>query len=99
MASRLSLHNLLIDILGSNNVYYQPPITMNYPAIRYKKVALDDKFADNIKYVTMERYEIIVIADEPDHEAIGKILSLPYSSYSTGYVKDNLNHDVLYLYY
>ena len=38
---RLILHDELITLLGSSNVYFQPPtsIKMNYPCIIYK---LDD---------------------------------------------------------
>ena len=38
---RLELHEILCTILGSRNVYFQPPesIKMNYPAIVY---GLDD---------------------------------------------------------
>ena len=41
MANRLDLQALLEDLLGSRNVYYQPPESdkMNYPAIVY---ALED---------------------------------------------------------
>ena len=37
MANRLDLQALLEDLLGSRNVYYQPPesVKMNYPAIVY----------------------------------------------------------------
>ena len=36
--SRLELHALLVELLGSTNVYYEPPETlkMSYPAIRYQ---------------------------------------------------------------
>ena len=42
MAPRLDLQKLLVELLGSDNVYFQPPpsVQMNYPAIVYK---LDDE--------------------------------------------------------
>ena len=41
MRNRLDLQKIFEDILGSKNVYFQPPesLKMKYPAIRY---SLDD---------------------------------------------------------
>ena len=49
MASRLNLHNELIKMLGTNNVYYQPPesIKMKYPAIVYSKSNIRSTFAND----------------------------------------------------
>ena len=44
-------------------------------------------------------YEIIVIDKLPNNEVIDKILELPYSSFDRHYVSDNLNHDVITIYY
>lgn len=101
MAQRLELQSLLEDLLGSRNVYFQPPPTlqMSYPCIRYKR---DDKFiahADNRPYRNKTRYQITVIDENPDsdiHENVGK---LPTASYDRSYVTDNLNHDVYSLYF
>lgn len=101
MASRLELHTKLIELLGSKNVYYQPPGNelMKYPAIRYKRKDIDTKYADNKHYAKMNCYELIVISRTPDHPVIERLLELPYCSYDRSYVSDNLNHDVLTLYY
>lgn len=91
----------LEELLGSENVYYQPPesLKMKYPAIRYSKSDIVSTHADNIKYSKNNRYEIIVIDRLPDNKVIDKILELPYSSYDRHYTSDNLNHDVITLYY
>lgn len=101
MAKRLELQNKLEELLGSRNVYYQPPesVKMNYPGIRYSKVRIDTKYANNKKYISKTRYEIIVMDLRPDNPVIDKILELPYSSYDRSYVSDNLNHDVITLYF
>lgn len=101
MASRLELHTKLIQLLGNTNVYYQPPelTKMNYPAIRYSKARPLGRFADDKRYINSFRYEIIVIDRKPDNEVINKLLELPYCSWDRHYVSDNLNHDVLTLYY
>ena len=101
MASRLNLQTKLESLLGSKNVYYQPPesLKMGYPAIRYSRVNISSRHADDMKYSNFDRYEIIVIDKRPDNEVIKKILELPLSSHDRHYTSNNLNHDVLNLYY
>lgn len=101
MASRLELQSKLEELLGSRNVYYQPPenIKMLYPAIVYSKDDIDIKYADNNNYNKINKYNIIVIDKLPDNSVINKILELPLSSYDRHYNEDNLNHDSMTLYY
>lgn len=101
MADRLELHSVLQELLGSSNVYYQPPesIKMQYDAIRYSKKAIDSKYANDRKYSMIDCYEVIVISRLPDNPVIKKLLSLPYCSYDRHYVADNLHHDVLTIYW
>lgn len=101
MASRLDLQNKLVELLGSGNVYYQPPenLTMAYPAIKYSKSGIDTKKADNSNYLKAKRYEIIVISKRPDDPVIDKILELETCRFDRHYISDNLHHDVLTLYY
>lgn len=101
MASRLELQELLETLLGSKNVYYQSPesIKMEYPSIRYSKSDIESRKADNMKYSSFNRYEIIVMDRRPDNDVIQKILSLPLSSYERHYTSDNLHHDVINLYF
>ncbi len=101
MASRLELQAKLEELLGSKNVYHQPPesLKMEYPCIRYSKNEIDTNHADNMKYSSFTSYEIIVISKRSDNEVIQKILDLPYSAWERHYIADNLHHDVLNLYY
>ena len=101
MDRREELQALLESLLGSKQVYYQPPenIKMSYPALVYFKNRIDTKKANDKTYQKMTRYEITVIDRRPDHVVIHKILDLPYASYDRYYVSDNLHHDVLTLYY
>lgn len=101
MADRLELHSVLQELLGSSNVYYQPPesIKMQYDAIRYSKKTIDSKYANDRKYLMMDCYELIVISRLPDNPVIKKLLSLPYCSYDRHYIADNLHHDVLTIYW
>ena len=101
MASRLELQAKLEELLGSKNVYYQPPesLKMEYPAIRYSKNRIDKKSADDKAYLISISYEIIVIDRRPDNTVIDKLLQLPMCSYDRNYKSDNLYHDVFTLYY
>ena len=101
MADRLELHSVLQELLGSSNVYYQPPesIKMQDDAIRYSKKTIDSKYANDRKYSMIDCYEIIVISRLPDNPVIKKLLSLPYCSYDRHYIADNLHHDVLTIYW
>ena len=101
MGSRLELQNLLESILGSRNVYYQPPesIKIKYPAIIYSRNNIDNNFADDIVYMQNHTYQIIVIDANPDSEIVNKIFKLPMCRYNRHYTSDNLNHDVFILNY
>lgn len=101
MPDRLDLQSLLEELLGSRNVYYQPPesIKMQYDAIRYSKSTITSRYANNNKYSMKDRYELTVISKRPDNPVIKKLLALPYCSYDRPYVADNLYHDVLTIYY
>jgi hypothetical protein len=101
MSKRLELHNKLVTLFGNNHVYYQPPenLKMEYPCIRYSKSDITSRHADNINYVNKTSYEIVIIDKHPDNVVIEKILELPLSSYDRHYISDNLNHDVIRIYY
>lgn len=101
MDSRLELQNLLESILGSRNVYYQPPEStkIKYPAIIYSRNDIDNNFADDIVYMQNHTYQIIVIDANPDSEIVDKISKLPMCRYNRHYTSDNLNHDVFILNY
>lgn len=101
MGSRLELHVLLETILGSTNVYFQPPkgLTMRYPAIRYNRERIDTLHADDKPYKLDTAYQVMVIDANPDSTIPDEIAKLQSSSWVTGYARDNLNHYVFRLYY
>lgn len=101
MASRLELQTKLEELLGSRNVYYQPPesLKMEYPAIVYSKSKIESRYADDVRYSSFTLYEITVIDRKPDNPVIQKILDLPLSSFERHYVADNLNQDKINLYF
>lgn len=101
MASRLNLQTELETILGSRNVYYQPPesVKMKYPAIVYSRKNIDNIFADDTVYTQNHSYELTVIDPNPDSEIVMKVSMLPACTFDRHYTADNLNHDVFRLYY
>ena len=101
MATRVNLQNVLEELLGSRNVYYQPPesLKMNYPAIVYARKTIDNSYANNSVYKQNYAYEITVIDKNPDSEIVNKISKLPTCRFDRHFKSDNLNHDVFTLYY
>lgn len=99
--SRLELHEILCNILGSRNVYFQPPSTvqMKYDAIVYSLNDNDVKYADDMKYIGMKRYNVIAVCRNPDSDLYERILELPYSELDRVYPSDNLNHWSITLYF
>lgn len=101
MASRLQLQTELEELLGSRNVYFQPPasVRMQYPAIVYSRSNIENRHADNNVYMQSYFYEITVIDEDPDSEIVEKVSKLPTCRFDRHYKADNLNHDAFTLYY
>lgn len=102
MASRLNLHEELCTILGSRNVYYQSPasVNMQYDAIRYSLGGKDIKRANNAIYQTTNQYDGVFITTNPDTTIPDKLLAhFQMCSLGRPYVADNLNHFPFTLYY
>ena len=101
MGRRLDLHSTLVSLLGSPNVYFQPPATiqMKYPCIVYERVTDQSKFADNKLYLSKRQYTVTVIDPNPDTDISDRIKGLPLCKLNTVYTVDNLNHYPHTLYY
>lgn len=102
MGSRLELQAELENILGSENVYFQPPesVRMSYPAIRYKLSGKDLKHANNRIYLKTNEYEGVIITRDPDSDIPDAILEhFEMISFGRPYTADNLNHYPFTIYY
>ena len=95
------LYNLLVELFGSTNVYFQPPesVKMVYPCIRFSEAGMDIKRADDIAYLKSTRYELTVISKTPAPPVIEKLLDIPNCTYDRPYKMNNLYHYVFTLYY
>jgi hypothetical protein len=101
MASRLELHTLLESILGSTNVYFQPPesISLKYPCIIYNRDYIKTEYANNSPYTLGKRYSVTVIDKNPDSVIPDKIAAMPKCTFERHFTADNLNHDIFNLYF
>ena len=101
MDRRLELQHLLEDILGSSNVYFQPPnnIRMTYPCIVYALSNDQRLHADNHIYHRRKRYDVTVISRDPDDPLPDTVSNLQYSSFDRRFIADGLTHDTFTIYY
>lgn len=101
MGTRLELHEILCEKLGSRQVYFQPPesIRMKYPAIVYELDRIDSIHANDANYLNRRNYMVKYISRDPDNTVVDDILELPYSSFDRRYIVDNLYHDCFTIYF
>lgn len=100
---REALQTLFEGLLGSRNVYFQPPesVKLNYPCIVYERSDVRTGSANNHIYLKHKQYTVKYIDEDPDSEIPDKLSELPYCSLNPGghFTLDNLNHDVFTLYF
>jgi hypothetical protein len=101
MGTRIELQTLLETVLGSRNVYFQPPPTveMKYPCIVYNLDNMDTRFADNYPYKLEKRYVLTIIDKDPDSLIPDRIALLQKCTFDRHFVTDNLNHNIFTIYF
>lgn len=101
MAPRLDLQAIFVGILGTDQVYFQPPtnVQMAYPCIVYQRDWAMTNFADDRPYKHRKRYLVTVIDRDPDSGIPDKIAELPMCVFDRFFTADNLNHDVYKLFF
>lgn len=99
--SRLQIQVVLEDLLGSSNVYFQPPqnVQMSYPCIVYRRDYAYAEHAGNKLYYCHKRYQVTVIDRDPDSLIPDKVSALPMSAFNRFFVAENLNHDIFNVYF
>jgi hypothetical protein len=101
MSNRLDLQAKFEEILGSRNVYFQPPasLSMRYPAIRYELKDFQTKSANNsTSYISSTGYECTLIMKEPDTGYLQEIFKIPYCRFGRYYRAENLHHYTFTIY-
>lgn len=102
MASRLELHEELCELLGTRNVYFQPPESqiINYDCFVYYIADINSKYANNKNYANKKMYDIKLISRNPRDDLMDKLLDhFSYIRFDRSYISDNLYHFVFALYY
>lgn len=102
MRSRLELHEELCTLLGSRNVYFQPPesVKLQYPCIIYHFSSPAVRHADNKLYMYYPQYELTLITRDPDTVIRDEIVyHFPLCSIDRFFTNDNLNHYTYTLYF
>lgn len=101
MDRRQKLQSLLEGIMGSENVYYQPPSShkMSYPCIVYDRNLDRTQHASNLPYLQTDRYQVTVIDRKADSNFPRVVARLPLTRLASRFVKDNLHHDVFDIYF
>lgn len=101
MRDRLGLHEKLVETLGSNKVYYQPPETLKlvYPCIVYSLETINTSYADDMNYKREKSYLVTLIHKDPENDIVDKLLDLEMSSFDRHYTSDNLHHFVFTIFY
>lgn len=87
------------ELLGSRNVYYNPPasVKMSYDAIVFRRSQIRNTYANNLVYGQSHGYEVTTITEDPDAPIIGKVSRMPQCSFDRSFVADNLYHNVFTL--
>ena len=99
--NRPALHEKLCEILGSRNVYFDPPsnIHLNYPCIIYKRIASEARRADNLRYINWYPYDVQIISKDPEFELFDTFLShFDAGREGAPFVSDNLHHSNFTIY-
>ena len=101
MARRLKLQTKFEELLGSRNVYYNPPasLMLQYPAIVYNDKDIGQLYANDKTYRLTKSYTVTVITRSSSNDIVDKLLAWPMCSFDRHYKADNLNHYVFTLYF
>lgn len=102
MNKRVELHGKLKKLIGSSNVYFQPPesVKLSYPCVIYSIGEGNAMHADSVLYNYVNSYELLFIFKSPNVNIIEQVLTtLPMCKMTRAYVTDNLNHYAFRVYY
>lgn len=94
---RIKFHNKLKEVLGNNNVYYNPPSTtkLQYPCIIYNLNDIRTNKANNNVYLLDHVYQVTLIGTKVTDDTKDKILTeIPYSNFNRSYINNGLYHYV-----
>lgn len=96
MKNRTDLQAFLEELLGSKEVYFQPPMSlkMKYPCFRYSLENIPAAYANDNPYKTNERYLVMYITKNPDPALLTSITETKGFAFERYYAAENLHHYV-----
>lgn len=101
-AKRLEMQAIFEEVLGSSEVYFQPPETlkMSYPSIRYVRASARTFKSDDALYHFRQGYTVTLIEYDPDSDLAKRLLDIfKFARIDSYYRSDGLNHTKMTIYY
>lgn len=97
--NRLELQSLFEEILGSDQVYYQPPenYRLTYPCVVYEFSRTSSTHADNLAYKQNDEYQITVMYRDPDSDLPSKFMNIQGIRMDRTFRADNVYNTVFNL--
>lgn len=101
MGERNELSKIFESILGSKNVYFEPPenVKLKYPCVVYSRDPIETRSAGNKPYIINQPYLATLIYLDPDSDLPTKMASLPMCRNTSNFTSDNLHHSNYKIYY
>ena len=96
MKTRAEVQELLEEVLGSKNVYFQPPTntSIKYPCIVFKFVRFNVTHADNKPYLVTGHWDIHHMYKNPKNDLKEKFLfEVPFCHFDRRIVTDGVYND------
>ena len=102
MLKRVDIQDKFKFLLGSNNVYYQPPanLKMKYPAIVYSLDGLDVKRFDNTRLINKNCFSVTHIYRNESENLVETMLkNFEYISFDNRSIVDGIYNDHYTIYW
>ena len=102
MLKRVDIQEKFKFLLGSNNVYYQPPanLKMKYPAIVYSLDGLDVKRFDNTRLINKKCFSVTHIYRNESENLVETMLkNFEYISFDNRSIVDGIYNDHYTIYW
>lgn len=102
MLKRVDIQEKFKFLLGSNNVYYQPPanLKMKYPAIVYSLDGLDVKHFDNTRLINKNCFSVTHIYRNESENLVETMLkNFEYISFDNRSIVDGIYNDHFTIYW
>ena len=99
---REELHKEICELLGTRFAYFQPPesVRLQYDCCIYKRSHIESRYANDMMYLGFAQYELMLVYRDPDSDIVERFMKhFKYCSHNRHYATDDLNHDVLIIYY